>query len=59
MSQDELASMLGWKHTRISDIERGKNALTTTTISRIAAAMGMTDDEFYSLGSRLSQEQGQ
>jgi transcriptional regulator with XRE-family HTH domain len=56
MSQEDLAQAMGFSRTRIADIERGKNSPTGDTITRIAAAMGMTDNQFYKLGAELSEQ---
>ena len=47
LSQEDLAAGAGLHRTAIGRIERGEISLTLSTIARLAAALGISLNEFF------------
>lgn len=47
MSQEELASLIGWDRTYISRVESGKQNITIDNLNQICNALDVTLYEFF------------
>lgn len=57
ISQDELASRIGWDRTFLSKVESGKQNLTIENLYAVCNALGVTLSDFFKPFNTLELEE--
>ncbi len=57
MTQENLAEITGMDIPNLSNIERGKKFVSSETLSKLAAALNVSESELFNFGHKKSREE--